>query len=94
MSDPVLHHILFYDYVADVIERRGPFREGHLAQARSYKEAGTLVSAGALGSPPSGAMFVFLVDDPAEIDAFVAADPYVENGLVTGHRIVPWNVVV
>lgn len=94
MSDPVLHHILFYDYVADVVQRRAPFREGHLAHARRHKDAGTLVSGGALGSPPNGAMFVFLVEDTAQIDAFVAADPYVEHGIVTGHRIVPWTVVV
>jgi uncharacterized protein YciI len=49
--------------------------------------------AGALGTPPTGGMFVFLVDDPAEIDEFVAADPYVQNDIVTGHRVVPWNVV-
>ncbi|MEA2218148.1 MAG: uncharacterized protein QOJ35_774 [Solirubrobacteraceae bacterium] len=94
MADPVLHHVLFYDYVADVLERRGPYREDHLAQARAWKDEGRLVSAGALGKPPSGALFVFLVDDPAEIDAFVDADPYVRNGIVTGHRVVPWTVVV
>jgi uncharacterized protein YciI len=49
---------------------------------------------GTLGTPPTGAMFVFLVDDPAEVAAFVAADPYVRNGIVTGHRVVPWTVVI
>jgi uncharacterized protein YciI len=39
-------------------------------------------------------MFVFLVDDPAEIEAFVAADPYVQNDIVTDHRVVPWTVVI
>ena len=38
-------------------------------------------------------MIVFLVDDPAEVEAFVGEDPYVQNGIVTGHRIVPWTVV-
>lgn len=94
MSNPVIHQVLFYDYVADVLERRAPFREAHLAAARRYKEDGKIVMAGALGKPPTGAMFVFLVDDPAQIDAFVAADPYVRNGIVTGHRVVPWTVVV
>jgi uncharacterized protein YciI len=94
MSDPVVHQVLFYDYVGDVLERRGPYREDHLGHARRWKDAGSLVSAGALGSPPTGAMFVFLVDDPAEIDAFVADDPYVQNAIVTGHRVVPWTVVV
>jgi uncharacterized protein YciI len=50
--------------------------------------------AGALGTPPTGGLFVFRVDDPAQIDAFVAADPYVAGGIVTGHRVVPWNVVI
>lgn len=94
MAEPVVHQVLFYDYVADVLERRAPHREAHLAAARVYKEDGRIVMAGALGNPPNGAMFVFAVDDPAEIDAFVAADPYVCNGLVTGHRVVPWTVVI
>jgi len=94
MSDPVVHHVLFYDYVPDVVERRAPYREDHLAVARAWKDDGRIVMAGALGRPPTGAMFVFLVDDPAQIEAFVAEDPYVLNGIVTGHRVVPWTVVI
>lgn len=94
MSEPVLHHVLLYDYVEDVLERREPYRADHLALAQQWKDDGKLVSAGALGKPPYGALFDFLVDDPAEVDAYVAADPYVANGIVTGHRIVPWTVVV
>jgi len=94
MSEPVVHHVLFYDYVEDVLERRGPHRDEHIALAQQWRDDGGLVLAGALGTPPTGAMFVFRVDDPAQIDAFVAADPYVANAIVTGHRVVPWTVVV
>jgi len=94
MADPVLHHVLFYDYVDDVLERRGPYRAGHLEHAQHWKDDGRLVSAGALGTPPTGGMFVFLVDDPAVIEEYVAADPYVAGAIVTAHRIVPWTVVV
>jgi uncharacterized protein YciI len=94
MSDPVLHHVLFYDYVENAVERRAPFREAHLAFAREWKDAGRIVMAGALGTPPTGGLFVFLVDDPADIDAFVQADPYVVNGIVTAHRVQPWTVVI
>jgi uncharacterized protein YciI len=94
MADPVLHHVLFYDYVEDVLERRGPYRAGHLEHARQWKDDGRLVSAGALGTPPTGGMFVFLVDDPAVVEEYVAADPYVAGAIVTAHRIVPWTVVV
>ena len=94
MSEPVVHQVLFYDYVPDVLERRAPHREDHLATAQRWKDDGRIVMAGALGTPPAGAMFVFLVDDPAEIEAFVAEDPYVLNGIVTGHRVMPWTVVI
>ena len=87
------HHLLFYDYVPDMLERRAPHREAHLAHARSWKDDGRIVMAGALGDPPHGAAFVFRVEDPAEIDGFVEADPYVAAGLVTGWRVEPWNVV-
>jgi uncharacterized protein YciI len=93
-AEPVVHHCLFYDYVEDVVEKRAPLRADHLALARRWKADGRIVMAGALGSPPHGALFVFRVDDPAEIDEFVGADPYVSGGIVTGHRVVAWNVVI
>jgi uncharacterized protein YciI len=94
VSEPVLHHALFYDYVEDVVAKRAPFRADHLAWARSWKADGRIVMAGALGDPPHGALFVFLVDDPAQIEEFVAGDPYIAGAIVTGHRVVPWNVVI
>ena len=94
MSEPVVHHCLFYDYVEDVVEKRAPLRDEHLALARAWKDDGRIVMAGALGSPPTGALFVFLVDDPAQIDEFVAADPYVSGAIVTAHRVMAWNVVI
>jgi uncharacterized protein YciI len=94
MSDPVLHYALFYDYVENAVERRAPYREDHLAWARQWKDDGRIVMAGALGDPPHGGLFVFRVEDPAQIEEFVAGDPYVEGGIVTGHRVEPWNVVI
>ena len=90
---PDLHHILFYDYPEDVVEGRGPFREGHLDLIKQWKSDGRLVMAGAVGDPPNGGVLVFKVDDPAEIEAFVDADPYALNGVIVGRRIEPWNVV-
>jgi uncharacterized protein len=87
------HLILFYDYVADILERRGPYRDDHLARLAAAKEAGVVVAAGALGDPPTGAAII-VAGDEAAARALVENDPYVLNGLVTGWRIVPWNVVV
>jgi uncharacterized protein len=85
---------LFYDYVPDILERRAPHREAHLAHANAAAERGELVIAGALGDPPQGAMFAFDVEDGAAIEEFVGTDPYVVADLVTAHRVEPWNVVV
>jgi uncharacterized protein len=90
---PATHHILFYEYVPDMVDRRGPHRDDHLALIRRWKEDGRIAMAGALGDPPHGAVIAFRVDDPAGIEDFVAADPYVEAGLVTDRRVEPWAVV-
>ena len=87
------HLFLFYDYVEDVLERRGPHREAHLARIGEWVAAGRMLMAGALGDPPTGAAFVLPGDDPAEAERFAEGDPYVVAGLVTARRVVPWTVV-
>lgn len=87
------HRVLLYDYVADVLERRAPHREAHLARIAEWIEGRGMLSAGALGDPPAGALFVF-GDVPEEALAeFADGDPYVAAGLVTARRILPWTVV-
>jgi hypothetical protein len=95
MSREVLiHYLLFYDYAVDYMERRPQFRGEHLKLAWAAVERGELVLAGALDQPPDGAVFVFRADSLEVVERFVAADPYVQNGLVTGWRARPWNTVV
>lgn len=94
MNGTGVHHVLFYDYVEDVLERRAPHRDAHLALARRWKEDGRLVAGGALGDSPHGGMLVFRVDDAADVERFAGEDPYVANGVVTAWRVEPWNVVV
>lgn len=86
--------VLTYDYVPDVLEKRAPHRPAHLALAKELHAAGKLVYAGAFDPPTDGALFVFRADSAAEVEAFVKKDPYVQNGVVRGHRIRPWNVVI
>jgi uncharacterized protein len=87
------HQILFYDYVEDVLERRAPHREAHLAHIAEWIDAGRMTMAGALGDPPSGAAFVLPGGDPGEAERFAEGDPYVAAGLVTARRVVHWTVV-
>jgi len=84
--------VLFYDYVDNMLERRGPYRPAHLELVNEFHAAGKLTMAGALLDPVDSAMLVFRDRESAE--AFVARDPYVANGLVPKHRIREWSLVV
>jgi len=84
---------LFYDYVDGILEKRGPYRDEHLALARRYLDEGKLTHAGPF-TPPTGAMFLFANVQKQNVVDFINDDVYVKNGLVTGHRIQEWNVVI
>lgn len=96
MSPPTTRYVLSYDYVPDVLEKRGPHREGHLGLASLMIQDGTCVSGGPTLVPgesiPKGAIFVFKTKDAAE--KFVTEDPYVVNGIVVSHYISEWNVLL
>jgi uncharacterized protein YciI len=83
--------LLLYDYVDDILERRGPLRPAHLALLGDWAGDGRLLAGGPTGDPPTGAMFIFRAStDPEE---FAAADPYVREGLVTSWRVETWTNV-
>ena len=88
------HFLMFYDFAADYLERRPEFREEHLAKAWAAHARGELVLGGALADPVDGAVLLFKCDSPAPVEAFVAADPYVINGLVARWRVRKWTTVV
>ena len=93
MAGTTLHHVLFYDYVENIVERRAPHRAQHLELVKRWRDDGRFVMGGAIGDPPHGALLVFRVDDPREVEEFARQDPYVLNGLVTARRVEPWAVV-
>ena len=86
-------HILFYDYVDDILERRGPNREPHLERIRAARDSGEVILAGALGDPPHGAALVFQGVSPERMEEFAREDPYVRAGLVRDWRIERWTLV-
>ncbi len=89
-----MHYLLIYDVADDYLERRAAFRGEHLALAWAAHERGELVLGGALADPVDTAVLLFTGDSPAAAEAFVAADPYVRNGLVKRWRVRPWTTVV
>jgi uncharacterized protein YciI len=89
-----MHYLMFYEYAADYLERRGQFRALHLKHAWSSQSRGELVLGGAYADPADGAALLFKCDSPSVPERFAAADPYVQNGLVKRHVIRAWTTVV
>ena len=92
-----MQYLLKYDYVPDVLEKRGPYRQGHLDLAQKLIDQGRCLSGGPTTTPvgaevPTGALFIFTDAEAAQL--FVDQDPYVSAGIVTGHTVEEWNVVV
>jgi len=93
MSETNETYLLLYAYVDGILEKRGPYREGHLAAINAEREAGHLVVAGAYGDPVIGGALGFKDVTREHVEAFVAADPYMLAGLITSHQIHVWKLV-
>jgi uncharacterized protein YciI len=89
-----MHYLLFYDVSSDYLERRAAFRKEHLKLCWQLQERGELILGGALADPVDCAVLLFKADSADVVERFVAADPYVRNGLVTRWRVRPWTTVV
>ena len=84
--------MLHYEYVADMAEKRTPYRDAHLALINEFHADGRIAIGGAVGNPPHAGLIAFASAEAAE--AFRDADPYGEAGLVVKSSIEPWTVVV
>ncbi|HXC53394.1 MAG TPA: YciI-like protein [Candidatus Limnocylindrales bacterium] len=89
-----MDYLLFYEYCADVLERRGPLRSEHLERAWEAQARGELVLAGAFANPVDGAVFHFRTESPDVVVKFAETDPYVRGGLVTRWHYREWTTVV
>lgn len=89
-----MHYLLIYEVGPDYVERRGEFRNEHLAQAWEAHLRGELVLGGAVADPVDMSILLFTGDSPAAAQRFAAADPYVLHGLVHHWRVRPWITVV
>src|SRR5512139_1215816 len=88
------HFLLFYEFVPDVLERRGPFRNEHLKRAWEAHARGELVLAGAYADPTDGSAALFKAESAETVERFAAGDPYVRAGLVTRWHVRKWTTVV
>jgi uncharacterized protein YciI len=89
-----MYYLLTYKTIDDYVRRRAPFREAHLAYARTSQERGELFLAGALDDPPDTAILVFRASEKSVAENFARNDPYVKAGLITDWSVRPWTVVI
>lgn len=89
------HFILFYEYVADYLDKRTPFRPAHFALCQQAAARGDLFLAGACADAgePLGVL-VFQVTDRKTVEDFAKADPYVINGIATSWQVREWTTVI
>jgi uncharacterized protein YciI len=86
-------YIVQYDYVENVMEKRAPFREAHLAHLGKQVERGNMILGGTVNQPPTGALLIFRNLKIDDIEQVIHEDPYVINGIVTKYTINPYIAV-
>ena len=90
-----MHYLLFYNKAPDHAEREGPLMAGHRDHLQAAITRGELLLGGPLADPIDGTNVLLFQSDRADVaEPFAAADPYVQNGIVTRWRVRHWETVV
>lgn len=82
-------YVLWGRYCDNVLEKRAPFREDHLAGLAAQKESGVLLTLG----PTADLTQVFgLYDaaDEATVRRLIEDDPYWKNGIWKEYEVKEW----
>jgi uncharacterized protein len=82
-------YVMWGSYCDDVINKRTPYREAHLAGLAQQKTDGILVTIG----PTKDLTKVFGIyeaEDEQKVRQLVEADPYWQNGIWTEYQIKEW----
>jgi uncharacterized protein YciI len=80
-------------YVKGAAEKRGPFREAHLARIGMLSDEGALLMAGAFDDMVSS-MLVLAVESEDAVVAIIETDIYWKNKVWTSYKIRTFNRVV
>jgi uncharacterized protein len=81
--------VLTGTYCADVVEKRAPFREAHLAGLKAQLVAGVLITLG----PTEDLTQVFGIYEAADegtVRSLIEGDPYWQHGIWTSYEVKAW----
>jgi uncharacterized protein YciI len=88
-----VRYVVLYASADDVAHRAPPHFPAHKARLDAFHARGDLLMVGTFGDPQNeGSMAVFRTREAAE--EFVAGDPFVLHGVVSGYEIRDWNEVL
>ena len=87
-----MKHVLFYELAEDAMPLAQEHFPAHRKRIEEFHERGLMVLVGTFSDPPVGAMAVFTTREAAE--EFMAADPFLQNGVVGAHRIREWDEIL
>lgn len=90
--------VMAYDGTDDeALNRRLAARESHLAGAQALKQSGNLIAGGAIldeNDKMIGSTLYVEFDSRAELDAWLAADPYVKGDVWRDIKVTPIRLAV
>ncbi|MGB7565071.1 MAG: YciI family protein [Prochlorococcaceae cyanobacterium] len=81
--------VLWGTYCDNALQRRGPFREEHLAGLRQQQQDGVLITLG----PTEGSTHVFGIYEASTqqvVETLLQQDVYWRNGIWTELKVYPW----
>ena len=84
--------VLFYELAADAMALAQEHFPAHRKRIEQFHERGVMLLVGTFSDAPVGAMAVFTTREAAE--DFMAADPFLQNGVVGAHRIREWDEIL
>jgi uncharacterized protein YciI len=88
-----MKYVLLYESADDVAAKAPQHFPAHLARITEFQRRGEILMVGTFGDAQRhGAMGIFPTREAVE--AFVADDPFVLNGVVRSYEIREWNEIL
>ena len=81
--------VLWGTYCEDVLEKRGPYREEHLAGLKQQKEEGVLITLGPTVDT-TRVFGIYEAESQEQVEALVKGDVYWRQGIWTEVAVHPW----
>ena len=87
-----MKHVLIYELAADAMPLAQRHFPAHRQRIQEFHDRGLMLLVGTFSDAPVGAMAVFTTREAAE--EFMAADPFLQNGVVSTHRVREWDEIL